>query len=258
MSRKALVSLLVVGALAIAAVVGAAVYQTTQAATPAAPRLAGDIGGFAHKGGLRGPGGGQADKYLADALGISVDELNAAYQEAAAAALKQAVEKGLITQAQADELSARGLVFPFGRRWGGWLAKQGIDFEALLADALDISTDELQAARQKAADARLEQAVADGRITQEQADLMKARKALFSSQEFIDAMQAAFQAAVQKAVDSGLITQAQADLILQHQAERSGFFPGGRHGGRGGWEGAPPFNPAPDAPTIAPSAGTGG
>jgi len=271
MSRKVLVSLLVVGALAIATVVGVAAYQTTQAAAPA---LSGVASGLAHGGAGRGPGGpgdGVADEDLANALSITTDELTAAYEEATSAAIEQALEAGLITQAQADEMSANGKVFPFGGRGGGWLGENGIDFDALLADSLGISTDELQAARTEAANARIDQAVTDGNMTQEQADLMKGKQALYADQEFLDGIQAAFQSAVEQAVSRGVITQAQADLILENSANDLGGpgmggpsmgIPGmggrggPRGGGHGGWEGGtPPVAPPADAPTTAPSTG---
>ncbi|MFZ5809843.1 MAG: hypothetical protein ACOY16_11230 [Chloroflexota bacterium] len=194
---------------------------------------------------------------LAQALGISVSELETAIQKAQEAALADAVEKGVITQAQADAILSRDRALPFGGRWNGWLARNGIDFESYLAEALGISTDELKAARQKAAEIAIEQAVEEGRITQEQADLMKGRRALFADSEFRSAIKSAFETAVKSAAERGVITQAQADLILQRLAEglpfgmdqpRPGFggFPGGgRHGGPGfgGAFGVPPATP---------------
>jgi hypothetical protein len=274
MSRKILVSLLVLGALAVATVVGVAAYQTSQAAGPVLRSASlvvpggfnSDISNGFNHGGEKGPrDGGPADEYLAQALGITTDELTAAYEKAGAAAIAKAVEEGLITQAQADEMSASGKAVPFGGRWGGWLSEKGIDFNALLADALGISTDELQAAREKAANARLEQAVADGKITQEQVDLMKGQQALYADQTFIDSVKSAFNTAVQDAVTRGVITQVQANLILEKSADGMGFpgmrmpgmdGPGGRRGGgHGGWEGFPPGAPPADAPTTAPSTG---
>jgi len=275
MSRKVLVSLLVVGALAIASVVGVAAYQTTKAASPvlqnAAAALQGGFSGdFANgfeRGRIGGPRDGETGQYLADALGITTEELTAAYQKASTAAIAKAVEDGLITQAQADAMNTNGRMFPFGGRGGGWLAENGIDFNAFLADALGITTDELQAAREKAADARLEQAVADGEITQEQVDLMKGQRALYADQTFIDAMKSAFETAIKDAVTRGVITQAQADLILQKSAEGMGGrgfgMPGfggpgrmgGPRGGHGGWEEFQPDTPPASAPSTQPSTG---
>jgi hypothetical protein len=274
MSNKVLVSILVVGALAIASVVGVAAYQTSKAASPAlnhaaagiSRNLTGDTTGQLNRGGNgRMPGGDAKDEYLAEALGITTDELSAAYEKANTAALAKAVEEGLITQAQADEMSANGKAFPFGGRGGGWLADKGIDFNALLADALSITTDELQAARTKAEDTRLAQAVADGNLTQEQVDLMKGQQALYADQTFQDGMKTAYETAVKDAVTRGVITQAQADLILQNSANGMGVpgmggpGRGGMDGHRGGHPDFPggeiPANPPANAPAAAPTTG---
>ena len=126
MNRKVLISVLVVSVLAIASVSGVLLYRTASAAasTPT-PRNGSDTG----RGGMgRGIEGGVSNEELASALGITVDELTAAYQKANAAALAQAVTDGLITQAQADQLKADGEAFPFGGRWMGWLKQQGVDY----------------------------------------------------------------------------------------------------------------------------------
>jgi hypothetical protein len=267
MSKKVLINLLVIAALTIAGVVGVAAYQTSQAA---APVQGGVASGLTHDGIGRGPGGA-ADENLAAALGITTDELSAAYEEASAAAITQAVEQGLITQAQADEMSASGRGFPLGGRGGGWLGENDIDFNALLAEALGISTAELQAAQEEAAQARMDQAVADGQITQEQADLMQGQQTLYADQTFIDSMKSAFEAAVQDAVSRGVITQAQADLILEQSANgvgdpgmrmpgmrmpgMDGPGRGGSRGGHGGFEGGMPGVPSSDAPATAPTTG---
>lgn len=141
------------------------------------------------RGGLKGPIDYQ--QLLADALGITVEELQAAYQEARGAAIEQAVEQGLITQEQADEMLSRdgtgrrGFGFrAFGRDPKG-LAGGEIDEGALLAEALGITVDELQAAREKANQAALEQAIAEGIITQEQADEMQSRRELLGNADLM-------------------------------------------------------------------------
>ena len=64
-----------------------------------------------HRGGPGGRGfmGGDVDhsQRLADALGITVDELEAAQESAHEAAIAQAIEDGGITQEQADEMQAQ-------------------------------------------------------------------------------------------------------------------------------------------------------
>jgi hypothetical protein len=268
MKRNTLISIVVLGTLAVAVAFGAVAYKSASAKT-----ITTAVNNFAALSGNDlindadpddGLGGGQNDEYLAKALGITVDELNAAYTKAQEAALVQAVEKGLITQTQADQLKSKGDVFPFGGRWAGWLSQNGIDFKALLADALGISAEQLDTALLQAFNARIDQAVADGKMTQEQADLAKGWHALQANSDYQGAMQAAFEAAVKQAVADGVITQAQAELILQNAAERGmGGFPGmngrgkmdgfggGRGHGRPGQQGAP-IDPAAPQPPATP------
>lgn len=192
--------------------------QTVQAAPVADPRGPG--------GGIGGP----SDTYLADALGITAAELQTAQQKAYEAAIQQALDEGLITQAQADQLKNRtgGRGMPGMKLWG---ADADIDQQALLADALGITTAQLDAAQQKAADARVAQAVTDGRITQEQADLMKAEQALTQYIQDKDL----YGKAVAAAVADGVITQTQADAILAARTDGRGF--GGPRGGFGDFDG---------------------
>jgi formaldehyde-activating enzyme involved in methanogenesis len=152
------------------------------------PGLLGE-GYLGHGGwGRGGMFGGEIDyqQLLADALGISVEQLETAYENARAAAIEQAVDEGLITREQADEMSVWGGlgrkgfgVFGFGRGPKG-VAGSTIDEEALLANALGITVDDLQAAREQANQAAIAQAVEEGIITQEQADEMQARRNLRS------------------------------------------------------------------------------
>ena len=251
MQKKTKVSLMVLGALAVLVGFGATVFSSVSAAAATASQPANRAVTLPD----RGPGGRIGDADLAVALGITAEELTAAQQAARAAGLKQAVDEGLITQAQADELNAGGTSFPLGGRWEQWLSQKGIDQQALLADALGITVDELTAAQTEARNTSIDQAVTDGQITQEQADLMKGENALRSSTVFQTAMQSAYQAAVKAAVDAGVITQAQADLILANQAnapfgghgmEGFGGPRGERHGGPGG--GRMQGENVPDAP----------
>jgi len=203
--------------------------------------------------GRRGPG--EDAEFLAKALGISVEELQTAHEKAQKAAIQQALEEGLITQAQADRLSGRG--FPPGRGLGALLVgpDSGIDMDALLAEALGITAAELQEAREQAFSDSLAQGVADGRISEEQAELMKAHHALrdyikpdelmaqalgitkdqlqsyheqglsfdeiiaelgLTEEQVSDAHQAALEAVIGQAAEEGIITQAQADLVLNN------------------------------------------
>ena len=263
MNRKKLVSIVILGALATASAFGAIAYRTAnaQTATPAAP----STNGAAPMGrDFRGrPPGANTNADLATALGITTDQLNTAYQTATTAALKQAVEQGLITQAQSDQITANGGAFPFDGHWEGFLRQSGIDFEAQLAAALGISVDKLQAASLQAFNARIDAAVAAGTLTQAQADLEKGQYALSNSQSFQTSMQTAYQSAVNQAVTDGVITQAQADAILKVSPSfgmggfrgmdgphgMGGFDGGGRPGGgRGGPGAGGPGNGAPATP----------
>jgi len=271
MNLKKTITLLSVGALAIAAVIGVVAYRTAnaQATTPTAPSNTGPAdNGFDPHGPGRGFDGGYSNEDLANALGITVDELNSATQKATDAALNQAVQAGLITQAQADQMRAGNPTFPMGGRGGSWLSQNGIDFDALLADSLGITVDKLQAATTQAFNARIDQAVTDGNLTQDQADLMKGQRTLNADQNFQSAMKSAFEAAVKQAVSAGVITQTQADQILKNTNNMGfggfggpggfGGFGGHRDGGPDGFgapQGAPNANPNNPTPSTTPNSG---
>ena len=175
---------------------------------------------------------------LADELGISLEDLRAAYTSAHTALLNDKVVAGEITQEVADEiledLDDDDRSFRMGRRMG--LAASET-FDTYLAEALGISVDQLTEARDNLFQAEITQAVADGKITQEQADLMIARK---SVQGYMaEARTTAYQNALVQAVADGKITQAQADLLLANigTGRGTGFgggmgFGGGRCGGK--------------------------
>ena len=137
--------------------------------------------------------------------------------------------------------------------WGG----RGDSF---LADELGVTVEELAEAREAAQEAALAEAVAEGELTQEQADLMLAHQALRSyldpralmeearelTQEGLDAetVQARIQAlhaeAIAQALADGAITQAQADALLESDwgPMIGGGLRGRMHGGlRGGRRG---------------------
>ncbi|RCK76973.1 MAG: hypothetical protein ANABAC_3398 [Anaerolineae bacterium] len=244
MNRKKILILALVIAMFAVVGIGAFTYTSVRAQAQDPSPLA--WGGGRPFGGRlgKGPDFAKDGEALAQALGISVEELQAAQQKAQEAALQKAVEEGLITEKQAELFGSGERGFPLGGRLFAWLSQNGINLDALLAEALGISVEELNEARQEAVQIAIDQAVADGRLTQEQADLMKARRALFANQNFINAMRSAFEAAVKKAVEEGVITQAQADLILerlqsQSDSEGSAFPP--FFGGFG--EGMPLFPP---------------
>jgi len=233
----------------------AAVYpQLTQAAdatpTPTAPSQdkAPAAPGAAVPGNGKQQGrfgiGGNREALLAEALGISEADLQAAYMKAANAAIDQAVEKDLLTQTQADNLKQRlasagadGRGLPFAGRGVEFLRGSDIDGEALLADALGITVDDLKAAYDKAEASALSQAVESGQLTQDQADLLTARHAFG---QYLRSQQKSYADQVQAALDAGAITQAQADLLLKNEQNF-----GGRGFGMGGG-----FGPSMGAPGM--------
>jgi hypothetical protein len=240
MSKRKILTLSILGALVIAAGFGAVAYGSARAAGITSTE-ADTVTGIQERGG-RGVEG-VSDEDLAEALGITVDELTAAREEAKTAALEQAVAGDLITQAQADEILSGDSTSLRHGRWSSWLSENGVDYQAYLADALGISVEELQAARSEAFITNINQAVADGTITQERADLILGRRSLTQDSTFQSAMQTAFEAAVNQAVASGVITQAQADQIL---ANSSGIWMdgiGGRGHGHHGGDFATPVSP---------------
>jgi len=133
---------------------------------------------------------------LAEEQGVDLEVVRAAMQAALEEAVQQAVEDGLVTQEQAEKiLSHEGHWRPHGRRsdnphhergiHGGHSAiaeKLGITVEELqsalsegktladLSEELGIDIEEVRADMQDARAEALQQAVEEGRITQEQAD----------------------------------------------------------------------------------------
>lgn len=177
------------------------------------------------------------------------------------------------TFAQTDD-SADAVPAPQAAPWGHGGMKFGMgdfgfgemrgEYQNHLAEALGITVEELEAAQLKARDAMIDQAVTDGTITQEQADLIQARRAFkeyYADQT--DQTSQTIEEALAAAVEAGAITQEQADLLLeQHGQMGRGRFGGGRFGdgaqhrgmmpGRG--HHMMPGNQAPDAPTATPEA----
>lgn len=152
-----------------------------------------------HEGHL-GPFGGDRmsarQSRLADALGISVEALEAAQDEAHAAAIADAVANGDITQEQADLMAAHKALHDY------------VDHEAVMAEALGVSVEELEAAQ------------ADGTLR----DLIRSLD--LDRGAMAEQMQAAMDEAVSQAVADGVITQEQADQLRAMGGER-GFGPGG-------------------------------
>ncbi len=249
--KKILISAGVVGALALLLVSGIFAYHSVYAQT-ATPTGNNDNPPSGWKGGpMNGFMGGRtsySDQDLADALGITTDQLQAAYQTADTKALADAVSQGLITQDQADQRSANG---DKGGRFGRFNL-QGIDYNTYLADALGITSDQLQTAIQQAQTTFQANQGQNGSPSQDQLDLMQARQALSNDATFQSSLKSAYEAAVNQAVTDGTITQDQADQLLSNDSNMNflGMGPGGDHGGFGGRF---PQGAAPDTTSTPPA-----
>ena len=152
---------------------------------------------------------GASDEALAEALGISVEELQAAREKVAAERIAQAVEDGILTRDQANTMLAMQAL------------KGYLDRDTLLAEALGVSVEDLQAAR------------AEGTLSELMGDTTTA--------ELRENMQAAVEKVVQQAVSDNAITQEQADLVLDSLQNGLGmhgaFGPQRGFGGRGNFHG---------------------
>ena len=133
---------------------------------------------------------------VAEKLGVSEDKLNTAVQEAQTEMIDEAVAQGRLTEEQAAQMkegiAGGDFLFPFGGRDGGWPAGAGIPEAAAqvlgmtqdqvmqelrdgsslaeLAAAHGMSTEDFQAALLTQVRSQLDAQVADGKLTQDQAD----------------------------------------------------------------------------------------
>ncbi len=144
-NRKIWFTIPVIGALVVAIALGVMAFTPSNAANIQGQEVAPDES-LPWKGGVHGHrrdsrfGFGTSfdyDAYLAEALGVSVADLQAARQAAHEAALDQAVAEGVVTAEQAELIKARQALMQY------------IDKEEILATALGITTEELEAARQE-------------------------------------------------------------------------------------------------------------
>ena len=175
---------------------------------------------------------------LADALGISVEELKNAFQAVNTKMIEQAVEDGYLSQDQAD-IILEGETPPDGRHMrfpDGFM--RGDNFNDLLAEELGIDLETLLAAQEKAQETLLDQALEDGKISQEEYEMMQVRTKM--NPYFSEAFSEAYQNAVDAALADGVITDAQAEALLENSQS---FGPGFRMPGFGhGPEGHMPFH----------------
>ena len=178
-----------------------------------------------------GPGG--SDEDLAAALGITIEDLTAAEQKAFTSAVDAALKAEYITTSQAETLKAGTANLRNLYRYLSETERAEFDQDVYLAQALGLSETELQAAYTKMEQARIEQLVADGILTQEQADLKAAYQALRGSTTFAATMKQAMTDAINAEETAGTLTQAQADLLIANIDEMPMGFGMGMHGMRG-------------------------
>ncbi len=178
-----------------------------------------------------GPGG--SDEDLAAALGISVEDLNAAVEKAFASAVDQALEAEYLTASQAETLKAGSASFRSLYRYLSETERAELEQDAFLAEALGISAEELQAAYDAVRQARIDAMVADGTLTQEEADLQAAYQALRGSTTFEATMKQAMTDAINAEVEAGTLSQAQAELLIANLDEMPMGFDMGMRGMRG-------------------------
>lgn len=146
---------------------------------------------------------------IAEALGVTVEELEAAQDTVQEAMLAQLVEDGVITQEQLDEMlemqALRELAQDIFSR---------DDAQAVIAEQLGLTVEELAAARD------------EGTHIAELADAQG-----IDLETLMTAVSEARTAAFEQAVADGTLTQEQADLLLSQRGPHFGF---GGHGGPGG------------------------
>jgi polyhydroxyalkanoate synthesis regulator phasin len=176
---------------------------------------------------------------LANALGISVDEYDAAVEKAQTQVVDEAVAEGWLTQDQADLLSWRMAQAPalgMGRMpmdLGGFELGPfggGDNLVSIAADKLGMKLTDLLTELQNG------KSIAD----------VAGEKGV-DTQVIVDAYLAQIKENLDEAVTAGRITQKQADYQLQQVEQRvtdqldntglDGFHGGGRHGGMMGFPG---------------------
>ncbi|MEL7625417.1 MAG: hypothetical protein AAGU15_00980 [Anaerolineaceae bacterium] len=172
---------------------------------------------------------GISDDDLAAALDVTVEELNNAQNEAFNSAVDAALEAGYITDSQAKTLKTEGMSFRALFRYLDQDQRKEFDQNTYLAEALGISESDLASAYQAVQQAILDEMVADGTITQEEADLQAAYAALQASDTFADNYKTALTEALNAEVKAGSLTQAQADLLLAQLDAMPASFGFGMH-----------------------------
>lgn len=174
--------------------------------------------------------GGRFREAVAGILGVSVDEYDAAVEQAREQVVGEALEEGWLTEEQAEKMQERFEQGPGGRMGGGsmkaprgFMGRGETSLVGVAAEALDMSVEDLHAE------------LKDGKTIAEVAEAEGV-----DTQEIIDAYLARLEESLTQAVEDGKITQNQADWMLEQATERApeqlentfeGRFPGGKRPG---------------------------
>jgi hypothetical protein len=174
--------------------------------------------------------GGRFREAIAGILGISVDEYEAAVEQAREQVVGEALDEGWLTEEQAERMQERFEQGPGGHMGGGLLkAPRGFmgcgetSLVAVAAEKLEMSVEDLHAE------------LKDGKSIAEVAE-----EKSVDTQEIIDSYLAQLEEDLTQAVEDGKITQNQADWMLEQATERvpeqlentwEGRFPGGKRPG---------------------------
>ena len=169
---------------------------------------------------------GDFTEALAEALGISVDELHTAQESVRDARLAEAVESGMITEEQVAQIAdhQRG-GYPIRGRF------LGEESMTALAEELGITLEELERAQVQVREDFIAQGVQEGVVSTDPVELMEARNAIREYLE--DGLYNAMEDAIDRALSEGAISSVQAELLRVRLEE--GFL------GRGAFMGDPGF-----------------
>jgi hypothetical protein len=186
--------------------------------------------------------GGRFREAVAGILGITVDEYDAAVEQAQGQVVDEALEEGWLTEDQAERMrermdegfGLRGMDKGFMGPHGGLMGRGGESLVSMMAEELGMSVQDLSAELQ------------DGKTLAEVASEHDV-----DAQAVADAYLAQLEENLTQAVTDGKITQTQADWMLQQATENvpdqlnstwedcgpHGFPGGGRPGRMGGFPG---------------------